>query len=98
MITNPFTLEIELLGHMRRLVAENIDRHHAAKGVSDEMDLTSLVETGVVSTPQSIHTVGLLYDGFDHHGFVMGEVVWDIQHDVADQIPNRRYRFGSDVF
>jgi len=65
--------------------------------VSDEVDFACLLEAGVVPAPETVDAIGFFDDRLDHLWLVVREIVRDVEHDVADQVPYCRYGFGSDV-
>ncbi len=52
------------------------------------MDPSVFLETGIVLAPQSIDSIGFTNYRFDHLRLVMREIIGDVKHHVADQIPD----------
>lgn len=73
--------------YVGRLVAQDVQSHHASKRVRNQMDSAIVFEAWVVTAPQAVDTIGFLDNGFNHLRFVIREIVWNIEHDIADKIP-----------
>ena len=90
-------VEIDRPWQLRWLLAQDVQRHDAAEGMRHQMHSAVLLEPGVVLAPQPIDAVRLAYDGLDHLGLVMRQIVRYVQHDVGDQVAHRRERAWRDV-
>lgn len=66
--------------------------------MGDEMDSALFVEARVVPTPEAVDAICFFDDCVDHFGSVVGEIVWDVEHDIANQIADSREAVLGDVF
>ena len=63
------------------------------------MHSTIFLEPGIIETPEAVDAICLLYTGRDHHGVVLGgEIVGDVEHDVADDTTDRRKGVRCNIF
>ena len=90
-------LEIDMFRQSCLLLAQYIKGHHTAERVSNQMYSTRFLKAWIVSTPQAIHSICLFDNCFNHLFLVMRKIVWNVQHDIADEIPYSRNRLGRDV-
>lgn len=49
------------------------------------MDSTILLELRIISTPEPIDAIGFLDYSLDQFMLVLGEIVRNVEHDIADQ-------------
>lgn len=56
----------------------------------DDVYASILVEAWIIGTPQLVDAVRLFDDGSNHLGLMVGEVIWNVQHDIGDNVSNRR--------
>src|SRR5437016_6217611 len=59
--------------------------------------MPGLVKVWVVLAPQSVDTICLSDHSFDHFWLVMRQIVRNIKHYVADEVPYRRNSLRCDV-
>lgn len=63
------------------------------------MDSSIFLEAKIVGAPQSVDTVRFMYAGGDHRRVVLRrQIVWNVEHDIADDTTDRRQRDRRDIF
>lgn len=54
--------------------------------MSYQVDSTTIIEAWVVTTPQAVDTIGFFDNRLNHLRFVIREIIWNVEHNIADQV------------
>ena len=80
------------------LSTQHIHGNHTSQGMSNNMTSSLLLQkVWIASTKDFPYTICLGYDSLQDLLFVAGEIIWNIQHDILNQISDNRDAFGLQI-
>lgn len=62
--------------------------HDTAKRMRNNVYTSVLGEAWIIGTPQLVDTIRFFDDSSNHLRLVMRKIVWNVQHDIRDDIPD----------
>jgi len=81
------------------LSTQHIHRNHTSQRMSYNMASSSALfqKVRIASTEDFPYTIGFSYDSVQNLLFMAGEIVWNIQHNILNQISDNGDTFGLQV-